>query len=250
MDRSLATLRLRVLPAILTAIGVAFVTAGLISLTGPVEADPGGSPVPTTAPVATSTQPVSVAPSVEPSPTIPPDRAATRVRVAALGIDLPVIAEPDLSYVPCGVAMYFTYTDDVSITLGAWKFSVRKLIELKQPGADRATYLYAHAQRGMFLPILEASLKKDSGFAMIGMIAEVYTSDDMLFLYEIDKVLRHVPYDSGLDGALAATEDQLWLQTSEGIGTAPKLQITGKPLSSGPADPAKAHPTAKPRRCP
>jgi hypothetical protein len=230
MDRSPGTLPARFLAAVLTALGVAFLTVGLITLTAPVEADPGSSPDPN-GPGASSPSPSSsIAPTGSLSPSVPADRVATRVRVAALGIDLPVIAQQDHSFVPCGVAMY--------------------LGEMRQPGADRATYLYAHAQRGMFLPILEASLKEDHGFSMIGMIAEVYTSDDMLFLYEIDRIIQHVPFNTGLDEALAATSDQLWLQTSEGIGTAPKLQIVGRALSSGPADPAKAHPSAKPRRCP
>jgi hypothetical protein len=229
MHRYLGTLPSRLVAAVLTALGVAFLTAGLITLTSPVEADPGGSPGPTGV-LASPPPPSSVGPTGDPSPTVPPERVATRVRVAALGIDLPVIAQPDPTVVPCGVAMY--------------------LGEMRQPGAERATYLYAHAQRGMFLSILDAS-KVNNGFGMIGMIAEVYTSDDKLFLYEITEVRRHVSFDTGLDDALAATTDQLWLQTSEGIGTRfPKLQIVGKPLSNGPADPAKAHPSPKPRACP
>jgi hypothetical protein len=228
MDRYPSTLRSRILAAALTALGVAFVTAGLITLTGPVEADPGGSPDPTGVPSPTPTSNASA--SVDPSPTIPAERVATRVRVAALGIDLPVIAQPDTTVVPCGVAMY--------------------LGDMRQPGASRSTYLYAHAQRGMFLPILDASRVND-GFRMIGMIVEVYTSDDMLFLYEVTEVRRHVPFDTGLDDAIAATTDQVWLQTSEGIGTKfPKLQLLAQPLSNGPADPAKAHPSPKPRACP
>jgi hypothetical protein len=232
MDRYLDTLRSRILPATLTALGVAFVTAGLISLTGPVEAGPGGSPGPAgTVASSPSLLPTSsVRPTVDPSPTIPPERVATRVRVAALGIDLPVIDQPDPSVVPCGVAMY--------------------LGEMRQPGAKRATYLYAHAQRGMFLPILETS-RVNNGARMLGMIVEVYTSDDKLFLYEVTEIRRHVPFDTGLDDAIAATEDQVWLQTSEGIGTKfPKLQLVGEPLSNGPADPVKAHPSPKPRACP
>jgi hypothetical protein len=229
MHRYLGTLPSRLLAAALTALGVALLTAGLITLTSPVEADPGGTPGPIGA--ATSSPPPPTSPSTgDPSPTVPAERVATRVRVAALGIDLPVIAQPDPTVVPCGVAMY--------------------LGEMSQPGANRATYLYAHAQRGMFLPILDAS-KVNNGFRMIGMIVEVYTSDDKLYLYEVTKVIRHVPFDTGLDDALAATTDQVWLQTSEGIGTKfPKLQLLAEPLSNGPADPAKAHPTPKPRACP
>ncbi|HEY7590171.1 MAG TPA: hypothetical protein VH723_04210 [Candidatus Limnocylindrales bacterium] len=234
MPRDAETILTRFLPALLTALGVAFVAAGLIALTAPVEAGPAGSPAPTTvagspslAPTASPSPALTSSPDA--SPTIPPDRVATRVRVAAMRIDLPVIAQPDPDVVPCDVAMY--------------------LGDMRQPGAARATYLYAHAQRGMFLPILEAS-RVNNGAAMLGMIVEVYTSDDQLYLYEIFRVRRHVPFDTGLEEAVAATGDELWLQTSEGIGkTFPKLQIVGKPISSGPADPAQAHPTPKPRRC-
>jgi len=115
-----------------------------------------------------------------------------------------------------------------------------------QPGQGRATYLYAHARTGMFLPILDAS-KVDDGAAMIGMLVQVYTSDDQLFLYEITEVRRH---QTTLDDAASATTEQLWLQTSEGPrGTPGKTQVIAMPLSSGPADPADAHPVPKPVVC-
>jgi hypothetical protein len=100
----------------------------------------------------------------------------------------------------------------------------------------------------MFLPILEASLVND-GAAMLGMIVEVYTSDDQLFLYEIDEVRRHVPYDEGFDAPYAVTDPELWLQTSEGVGTQPKLQVVARFLSTGPADHDFAHPVPSPRAC-
>src|SRR5262245_59907891 len=164
----------------------------------PVDAQPGitatpspfePSPSPTSPTASGSPEPSATG---EPSPSVAPeDRVATRVVVGALGIDLPVIDQPDPSYPSCDVAMY--------------------LRELGQPGQGRATYLYAHAQKGMSLPILNAS-KINDGKAMIGMIVEVYTSDDRLFLYEITEVRRHV---RDLDDALAATTEQMWLQTSE-----------------------------------
>ena len=64
----------------------------------------------------------------------------------------------------------------------------------------------------MFLPILEASLV-DNGRRMIGMLVEVYTSDNMQFVYEIYQVRRH---QLSLDDAIAAKSETLWLQTSEG----------------------------------
>ena len=53
-----------------------------------------------------------------------------------------------------------------------------------------------------------------------------------------------------LDAAIAATTDQIWLQTSEGPkGTRPKTQVVGEFVSSGPADHDAAHPVAKPKVC-
>lgn len=219
------------MPAILAALGVALLTSGLLTYTAPVEAgpEPSQSPTivtlaPTVAPSFTAT-PVTVTPS--PAPTPPADRVATRVVIKDLGIDLPVVRPSDTSAYPlCDVAMFIQ--------------------ELGQPGFGRATYLYAHARTGMFLPILTAS-KVNNGAKMLGMVVQVYTSDDQLFIYEISQVRRH---QLNLDAAIAATTEQLWLQTSEGPkGTVPKTQVVAQFVSSGPADPAAAHPVAKPRVC-
>lgn len=226
-------IRTRLLPAVLTALGVSFITAGLLTYTGPVEAGPGPSDSPTiatlppTPPAATPTAPPSGVPTETPdaSATPPLDRVSTRVVVAALRIDLPIIAG-NSNYPLCNVAQYIT--------------------DLPQPGWGRATYLYGHARTGMFLPILTAS-EIDNGAKMLGMIVQVYTSDDRLFLYEIREVRRH---QTSLNDAIAATTDQMWLQTSEGPkGTLGKTQVVATLLSEGNADPADAHPTPKPVVC-
>lgn len=226
-------IRTRLLPAVLTALGVSFITAGLLTYTGPVEAGPGPSDSPTiatlppTPPAATPTAPPSGVPTETPdaSATPPLDRVSTRVVVAALRIDLPIIAG-NSNYPLCNVAQYIT--------------------DLPQPGWGRATYLYGHARTGMFLPILTAS-EIDNGAKMLGMIVQVYTSDDRLFLYEIREVRRH---QTSLADAIAATTDQMWLQTSEGPkGTLGKTQVVATLLSEGNADPADAHPTPKPVVC-
>jgi hypothetical protein len=231
VDEFALRLRARLLPAILTALGVAFLTAGLLTYTAPVEAGPEPSETPTivtlppTAEPSLTPRPTS-GPTDTPVPTVPADRVATRVVVAALGIDLPIVLQPDPAYPACDVAMYIE-------TLG-------------QPGQGRATYLYAHARTGMFLPILEAS-KVDNGASMLGLIVEVYTSDDQLFLYEVTEVRRH---QLDLDAAVAATTEQMWLQTSEGPkGTKPKTQVVARFLSTGAADHDAAHPVAKPVAC-
>jgi hypothetical protein len=222
--------RTRLLPALLTAAGVTLLAAGLLTYTTPVAAEPvttaSPSAVPTATPAPTATPlitlpPLASAPPATPSPTPDPDRVATRIRIVALDIDLPVIRGND-GYPLCDVAMY--------------------LKELNQPGQGRATYIYAHARTGMFLPLLETR-ERDQ----LGAVVEVWTSDDLRFLYEIVDVRRD---QRDLDDALGATTEQLWLQTSEGPkGTPGKTQVIAEPLSVEPADPADAHPEPEPVVC-
>lgn len=238
----LSALRTRLLPALVTAMGVVLVTAGLLSYADPatagtavVESPSIETIAPTASPSATIELP---SPSTGPSATTDPSTAptptadstaravATRVVVPALRIDLPVIRGNN-EYPLCNVAMYFK--------------------ELGQPGEDRATYLYAHARDGMFGPIYELAIPDRNGNKMLGMIVQVYTSDDKLHLYEIREVRLH---QLNLDDAAGATSDELWLQTSEGPkGTPGKTQLRALPISVGPADPADAHPEAKPVVC-
>lgn len=222
-------IRTRFLPALLTASGVTLLAAGLLSYTQPVAAEPALTPPPANASptvVATPTPLITLPPlgsAAPPSatPTADPDRVATRVRIAALDIDLPVVKGPS-GYPYCNVAMY--------------------LKELRQPGQGGATYLFAHARTGMFLPLLETSEKKQ-----LGMVVEVWTSDDFRFLYEVVDVRRN---QTSLDDPLSAESEELWLQTSEGAkGTVGKTQVVALPLSVERADPADAHPKARPVDC-
>jgi len=225
-------IRTRLLPAVLTAMGVALLAAGILSIGNPAAALPVASPSPSTAVVAATPSPLITLPPIEASATpapsssagIPADRVVTRVRVAGLKIDLPVIRDPA---VPCGVAL--EYIDR----------------RLGQPGQGRATYLYAHAQAGMFLSILNAS-KVSNGAKMKGMVIEIWTNDDQRYLYVLTEVRRHVKFDQVFDGPFAATRDEIWLQTSEGKGTDPKLQVVGELLSQEVADHAEANPTPHP----
>jgi hypothetical protein len=240
MGQLAAWLRFRIIPAVIVALGVAFLAAGMLSFTTPVAADPLATPSASTSPDPTA---ATVDPTASPLISLPPigsapptstpgpakDRLATRVRVAALRIDLPVIA-PKGGYPPCNVALY--YGD----------------ARLGQPGQGKAVYLYSHARTGMFLPLLEAS-KVNNGRKMIGMVVEVWTDDDQRFLYVVTRVLRHVPYDQVFDKPFAADGEELWLQTSEGVGTQPKLQVLAKPLSSEAADRDEANPAPKPVDC-
>ncbi|MEA2677669.1 MAG: Sortase domain [Chloroflexota bacterium] len=179
---------------------------------------PGGTPRPTTAP----TPPVQSGNAV-----------ATRVVIPSLDIDLALIASDlivpgnDGNYPLCDVAMY--------------------MVGFVNPGQAGTTYIYGHAQDGMFAPLLHAS-KYNDGASMVGALVQVYTSDNLLHLYEIRLVKRHAT-DLSIT-RIAAGVHQLVLQTSEGWhGHIPKLQIAARPLTVLSASYRDAHPTARPRVC-
>ena len=223
-------LRTRILPALLTASGVTLLAAGLLTYTTPVTAEPAPSIDPTPTATVSPTPspritlpPLTSAPPATASPSAAADRVATRIRIAALDIDLPIVEGPP-GYPYCDVAMYLV--DDA----------------LGQPGQGRATYLFAHAREGMFLPLLETPEREQRG-----MVVEVWTSDAFRFLYEIVDVRRD---QRTLIDALAATSEELWMQTSEGPrGTPGKTQVIAAPLSVERADHDEANPEPRIDRC-
>lgn len=181
-------------------------------------------------PVPSITDPGSV--SNHGLPTLLPqsilNRVPTRVRVTALKIDIPVVPpppEPD-HYPYCNVAEFIS--------------------TMSRPGRPGTTLLYAHARRGMFLPILEASRVRE-GKAMIGIRVEIFTSDNWLFTYEVSEVRRHV---LSLDFAYRATMEQAILQTSEGPkGTRGKTLLIAVRVDEQPASRSDAQPVAHPIAC-
>ena len=234
----------RLLPAVLVAAGVALLVSGLLAWTDPRAIGSIGSPSPSASAVTPelSTMPVPTLPpipsvgpagSTGPSPAPSTSNAvATRVVVPALGIDLPVVKAPRGESFPyCDVAEYST--------------------AFEQPGQGGPIFIYAHARDGMFLPMLDAS-KVNDGKAMVGMLVEVYTSDDMVFLYQVSDVHRH---QDSLDVVYRAGGENLFLQTSEGPRqgipgyTGLVLLVQAVPMGSQPADPKDAHPTPKPVVC-
>jgi len=236
-------LRDRLVPAVLTAAGVTLLAAGLLHYGDPAQAGPiGATPSPSDA--AALPTPSFIVPSLPPidgsappsvTPSQDPNRVATRVVIDQLGIDLPVIAQPNDNYPSCNVAMYYQARG------------------LGQPGGGRSIYLYAHARTGMFGPLYErAILKRDGGSkSLLGMLVDVYTSDDQRFVYTITGVRPNVKADSHfLDGPLAVKAETLWLQTSTGPNaTYPKLQVVAQPVGVVPADHEAAHPKARPVTC-
>jgi hypothetical protein len=150
---------------------------------------------------------------------------ATRIAIPSLGIDLPVI-KPGPGYPVCNVAMYIQ--------------------ELSQPREAGVSLLYAHARKGMFLPLLDRS-KINNGASLIGATVKVWTSNNLVSTYRITRVRRHV---TSLDGVFAIGPEQLWIQTSEGPrGTVAKLIVVAKRVGYAAASPEEAHPVARPVVC-
>lgn len=239
--------------------GVSVLVVGCMGQSGPVTGQPDGGATPgaATSGAATPVTAVSGSPgmSLEPGasdpaatevpartprptgPTLPPASPlqpppfASRVVVADLGIDLPVISgdlQPPPNYPFCDVAAYVT--------------------RFNQPYESGVTYISAHAQRGMFLPLLNAS-EADDGAAMLGLRADVYTNDGRRFSYTIDRVVRHA-IDYAVVETIPIEQKTLILQTSEGVyGTVEKLQVLATFVEEAPVDIAEATPESSPRDC-
>lgn len=177
------------------------------------------------------------APPATPGPTLPrvpvlkPPAYASRVVVSALEIDLPVISgdlQPPPSYPFCDVAAYVT--------------------RFKQPYEIGLTYISAHAQRGMFAPLLKASERND-GAELLGMAVQVYTNDGRRFDYHVTRVVRHA-LDYAVLNDISLDQQNLILQTSEGVyGTLEKLQVIAAFDSETTVELAEANPVPMPRDC-
>ncbi len=150
---------------------------------------------------------------------------ATRIAMPGLTIDLPVI-KPGAGYPLCNVAMYIQ--------------------ELSQPREAGVTFIYAHARKGMFLPLLERS-KINNGASLLGATVRVWTSNNLVSTYQVTRVRRHV---TSLDGVFDIGPEQLWIQTSEGPrGTLGKLIVVAKRIGSAGSTYEAAHPKPHPVVC-
>ena len=157
-----------------------------------------------------------------------------RIRVPALGIDLPVISDERRvkgstpGYPACDVALYWSYFD--------------------LPGEPGTTWILAHAQRGMFLPLLAAATSRGSK-SLIGRRVELQLRDGRLLTYRTYKVK---PRASTTDLSIASKgrrrgEHRLVLQTSTGVGAAPKLQVAARLVDASTTD--EPRPKPRPRAC-
>src|SRR3954463_2609232 len=121
-------------------------------------------------------------------------RHATRIVISTLGISLPIVRGSS-SYPRCGVAMY-----------------TPSLAHPREPGY---TFLYAHARKGMFLPLL-TQYRNHGSAGLLGRVVKVYTSDSKVSYYKIVSVKK--TYDV-YAGAYTVGTERLRLQTSTGPNT-------------------------------
>ena len=150
---------------------------------------------------------------------------ATRVSVPSVGIDIPVIRGTS-SYPLCRVAMY-----------------IPSVAQPREPGI---TFIYAHARRGMFLPLL-TRWKIDHGASLIGKTVKVWTSNSYVSYYRITRVRKT---KTPMTGVFSLTRERLWLQTSTGPNyTYAKLIVEASRYKTVKSTYAAAHPRARPVRC-
>jgi LPXTG-site transpeptidase (sortase) family protein len=126
---------------------------------------------------------------------------ATRIRIARLGIDLPII-EGDGIDAPIDKAAHYPGT--------GW------------PGGGTNIYLYGHARAGMFLPLWDARVGDTITLDLAGGGERTY---------RVVEVLPRVPWNA--EQYLAPTPDEiLTLQTSTSYyATAPRFIVIAEPVT-------------------
>jgi hypothetical protein len=182
-------------------------------------------------------------PSAIPSPAVKPARTvrldqpsqAVRIRVPSLGIDLPVlssarrIAWAPPGYPACDVALTWT------------RFGL--------PGEPGIAWVLAHAQEGMFLPLLTVSNATD-GKGLVGRRIFLQLADGRLLTYRVFRVRqRAAPADVRIASqGRGPKEHRLILQTSTGpAGTEAKLQVAARLVSATRT--REKPPRPRPRPC-
>ena len=157
---------------------------------------------------------------------------AVRVRVPSLRIDLPVIS--DSRKVPGSTRGYPAC--DVALSWAAFD----------RPGKPGTAWILAHAQEGMFLPLLE-TLRAKGKEALLGREVEVQLRDGRVLTYRTYRAnARATNTNIGFKGRKDG-EHRLVLQTSTGVGSDPKLLVAARLVDIETTD--EPRPKPKPRAC-
>jgi hypothetical protein len=155
-----------------------------------------------------------------------------RVQVPSLRIDLPVIADsrkvPGSSpgYPACDVALSWSAFD--------------------RPGKPGTAWVLAHAQEGMFLPLLE-TLRAKGKEALLGREVQLQLRDGRVLTYRTYRAnARATNTNIGFKGR-KDDEHRLVLQTSTGFGSDPKLLVAARLVDVSTTN--EPRPKPKPRAC-
>ena len=165
----------------------------------------------------------------KPVPLDTPSRPV-RVRVPFAGVDLPVISSDrnvagnPRGYPLCDVAQYWTKYD--------------------MPGEPGTSWILAHAQPGMFLPLYEINAET-GGKGLIGKLIKLQLRDGRLLTYRITKT--KISSNEDIAEPPNKRQQRLVLQTSTGYGSAPKLQVAARLLDAAWTD--QPRPDPQPRAC-
>jgi LPXTG-site transpeptidase (sortase) family protein len=149
-------------------------------------------------PISTpATSPVATRPAAVGPPRV--GVVASRIVIPRLKIDLPIV-EGDGMAAPNGKAAHFPGT--------AW------------PGASSNTYLYAHAQEGMFLSLWEA---RQSDQVLLTLVNGTQRC------FSVDRIIPNAAWNA-TDLLLPTDKEQLTLQTSTSYTpTAPRFVVIALP---------------------
>jgi hypothetical protein len=165
-----------VVPLLLAVAGALLIIAGQLNLdqtgSGPSSLPPIGEPTRTPSPAptlppsaATSAEPTPSA-SPSPTPTADPNWVATQLQIASIGLNIKVhkaTTSAQCSFPP---------------EYDAWV-----LCQSLEPGHGGNSYIFAHARRGMFLPLWNVQL---------GAEVKVLMSDGQVLLYRVTEVHANV----------------------------------------------------------
>ncbi|MEX1296012.1 MAG: hypothetical protein AB1Z67_07560 [Candidatus Limnocylindrales bacterium] len=155
-----------------------------------------------------------------------------RVTIPSLGIDLPVVWDgrkvPGSSpgYPACDVALSWSAFD--------------------LPGEPGTAWILAHAQPGMFLPLLE-TLDSKGKAALLGREVQVQLRDGRVLTYRTFRANPRATNTNIGSRGRKADEHRLVLQTSTGIGSAPKLLVAARLVDVATTD--EPRPKPRPRAC-
>jgi hypothetical protein len=185
-------------------------------------------------PATMSAQETTPSPAASPVPLDEGSRPVG-VRVPYFGIDLPVVwsgrkvAGNPPGYPLCDVAQYLL-DEDLGLVL---------------PGQPGSSWIYAHAQPGMFLPLTESYFGNGKR-ELLGRLVKLQLRDGRLLTYRISDVDIALDYD--IAERPNERQQRLVLQTSTGTtGASPRLLVAGRLIDSEWTD--EPRPEPNPRAC-